>query len=72
MTKLIFGCGYLGRRVAQHWLNAGHKVFAVTRNESRAKELKQQGMVPLVADITNPATLRELPECRNSTFCRGI
>ena len=35
-SKLIIGCGYLGTRVAQRWLTAGHAVWAVTRSEHRA------------------------------------
>ena len=57
MTKLIIGCGYLGRRVAKHWLDAGQSVAAVTRSPDRAEELKQHGIQSLVADITRPETL---------------
>ena len=33
MTKLIFGCGYLGERVARRWHDAGHDVVVVTRSQ---------------------------------------
>ena len=38
MASLIFGCGYLGMRVAERWLASGEKVFAVTRREARAAD----------------------------------
>jgi nucleoside-diphosphate-sugar epimerase len=52
MAILIFGCGYLGRRVARLWLDRGETVYAVTRSQSRASELAAEGIRPLVADIT--------------------
>ena len=51
MAKLIFGCGYLGLRVARLWLQAGDEVFAVTRSPERAASLKAEGIQPIVADI---------------------
>jgi nucleoside-diphosphate-sugar epimerase len=71
MTKLIIGCGYLGRRVARLWLDAGHSVAAITRSPARAEELKQQGIQSLVADITQPATLGKLPEADSVLFAVG-
>jgi len=61
-AKLIFGCGYLGRRVAKRWLDAGNRVFAVTRSEARAAEFREMGLLPLIADVTEPASLAELAE----------
>lgn len=60
VNKLIIGCGYLGARVARRWLAAGDRVWAVTRSAARADELRQQGIEPLVADITRPDTLAAL------------
>lgn len=57
MKKLIFGCGYLGERVAQRWRAAGHEVAVVTRSGERAENFRQQGYVPIVADVTRPATV---------------
>jgi nucleoside-diphosphate-sugar epimerase len=59
--KLIIGCGYLGRRVANHWLAAGDSVFALTRGEDRAAELRQMGIEPVVGDVTRPESLAVLP-----------
>lgn len=52
MAKLIFGCGYLGLRVARLWKSAGQTVFAVSRSERRAAELAREGIEPIVADVT--------------------
>jgi nucleoside-diphosphate-sugar epimerase len=56
-TKLIFGCGYLGLRVAQLWRKAGQHVMAVTRNEKRSLELAMAGLFTIGADVTQPQTL---------------
>ena len=60
-SALIIGCGYLGKRVAKLWTHAGWQVHAMTRSESRANDFRQQDWIPLVAELTNPATLTELP-----------
>jgi nucleoside-diphosphate-sugar epimerase len=51
MAKLIFGCGYLGQRVAGWWQNRGEVVYAVTRGEAKAEALRRRGIRPLVADL---------------------
>jgi nucleoside-diphosphate-sugar epimerase len=71
MTNLIIGCGYLGRRVAELWLDAGQSVAAVTRSQMRAEELKRHGIQSVVADITRPATLDKLPEAQAVLFAVG-
>jgi nucleoside-diphosphate-sugar epimerase len=53
MAKLIFGCGYLGLRVARLWKAAGHTVFAVSRSKQRAEDLAREGLRPLVANVTS-------------------
>lgn len=57
MAKLIFGCGYLGRRVAERWLAAGEAVYAVTRTHERAAELAALGIRPIVGDVAGPSQL---------------
>ena len=57
MAKLIFGCGYLGERVARKWRDAGHEVWTVTRRPSRAKELAELGIRPFVGNLTDPIKL---------------
>jgi nucleoside-diphosphate-sugar epimerase len=72
MAKLIFGCGYLGRRVARQWLQAGHEVYAATRSLARAKEFAEQGLRPIVADLGKPDSLAELPCCETVLFAVGF
>ncbi len=60
MNRLIFGCGYLGQRVARLWRDAGDTVYAVTRSPERAEQLVAAGLTPLVADVTQPASLTKL------------
>jgi nucleoside-diphosphate-sugar epimerase len=72
MTKLIFGCGYLGERVARKWREAGHTVAVVTRSDSRAKEFRQAGYEAIVADVTRPETLTALPVAETVLFAVGF
>jgi nucleoside-diphosphate-sugar epimerase len=53
MKKLVFGCGYLGLRVARLWRSAGNEVVAVTRSAERAARLAAEGLQPVVADLTD-------------------
>src|SRR4051812_1668416 len=71
-TRLIFGCGYLGRRVAQRWATAGDEVVAVTRSERRAAEFAANGWRPIVADVTDPASLQNLPVADSILFAVGF
>jgi nucleoside-diphosphate-sugar epimerase len=61
MTRLIFGCGYLGERVGRGWIDRGVTPVAVTRSAERAGELARRGFQPLIADVTRPETLAGLP-----------
>ena len=67
---LIFGCGYLGRRIAARWLADGRKVLATTRG--RAQELRSLGIDPIVADVLNPASLASLPAVSTVVYCVGM
>ena len=62
MKFLIFGCGYLGKRVASAWIQAGHQVFAVTRSEQNAATFRALGIRPIIADICEPDSLNGLPQ----------
>src|SRR5437868_6458407 len=61
MAKLIFGCGYLGLRVARLWISQGNAVYAVTRSSDRAETLAAQGIQPIVADLLASDQI-QLPE----------
>lgn len=71
MTKLIFGCGYLGERVAQRWREAGHKVTVVTRSNARAEEFVRQGYDAIVGDITQRDSLAGLAAAETVLFSVG-
>ena len=72
MRILIFGCGYLGGRVAAVWREAGHEVLAVTRSSDRATELEHLGLTPVVADVTRPETLSHLPQVDLCLYAVGF
>lgn len=67
---LIVGCGYLGRRVAARWRAAGRRVAALTRRNDDA--LRALGIQPVVGDVTDPATLRDLPAARTVLYAVGM
>jgi nucleoside-diphosphate-sugar epimerase len=60
--KLVVGCGYLGSRVARLWRAQNESVAVVTRSAERAGRLQADGYVPVVADVTDPASLKLLDE----------
>ncbi len=62
MRILIFGCGYLGRRVADAWIGVGNDVFAVTRSQQNAESFRLAGIQPVIADVCDLSTLQQLPE----------
>ncbi|MFO0817364.1 MAG: SDR family oxidoreductase [Pirellulales bacterium] len=57
MHRLVFGCGYLGSRVARLWADQGDSVTAVTRSPERAQIFASHGWQPIVADISNEPEL---------------
>ena len=61
MKCLIVGCGYVGLPLGAELVRLGHEVSGLRRTEAAAAELKAAGIVPLVADITQPETLAKLP-----------
>src|SRR5262249_22657201 len=71
MNKLIFGCGYLGERVAQRWKSAGHTVTVVTRSQKRANQFQVARFAAIVADVTRPESLRNLPAADTVLYSVG-
>ena len=69
MAKLIFGCGYLGRRVASLWLANGHRVTATTRHEDA---FRSSAIEPLLCDVLLPETLLGLPEADTVLYAVGF
>lgn len=71
MDRLVFGCGYLGERVAEQWREAGDTVFVVTRSMESALAYREFGYEAIVADVTEPKTLKDLPEVESVLFAVG-
>jgi nucleoside-diphosphate-sugar epimerase len=69
--KLIVGCGYLGRRVAELWLAEGHWVAAISRSESRAAVLRQAGIDCRQGDVLDLESLNALPEADSVLYAIG-
>lgn len=67
---LIFGCGYLGRRVASRWIAAGRRVFALTRRNADA--LAALGLHPIVGDVHDPVGLQALPRVGTVLYAVGM
>jgi len=65
---LIFGCGYLGSRVARAWLDQGRSVIAATRDASRLS----LGVEPIVCDVLSEAGLRALPMVNTVLYAIGF
>ncbi|TWT77739.1 RmlD substrate binding domain protein [Posidoniimonas polymericola] len=72
MDRLIFGCGYLGQRVARLWRDAGDSVAVVTRDAGRGERFAQQGFTPLIADVTQPNTLTAVRESPVDTLLYAV
>ena len=60
-TRLVVGCGYLGRRVAARWRASGHRVVCLTRSPETAAAFKARGWEPVVGDVTDAGSLAGLP-----------
>ena len=72
MARLIIGGGYLGLRVARRWQALGEKVYVTTRSPERAAALAAEGFIPLLADVTEPASLAGLPAAETALFAVGF
>ncbi len=72
MNRLVLGCGYLGLRVARLWRSQGDSVYAVTRCQNNAQRMKQEGIIPVIADITEPDSVQGLPQADTILFAVGM
>jgi nucleoside-diphosphate-sugar epimerase len=70
LPRLIFGCGYLGRRAANLWLASGHRVVALTRKNVAA--LSAVGIEPITGDVLDPSNLRTLPTVSTVLYAVGL
>lgn len=72
MKKLILGCGYLGQRVAQAWLDGGDEVIALTRSSARMRELESRGIRPIIGDVTSTLDLSGCVDIDTVLFAVGF
>lgn len=70
--RLIVGCGYLGRRVAQRWRLTGDEVFVLTRSADHAHEFAALGLQPVVGDVLSVDSLRSLPQADLVLYAVGF
>ena len=66
---LIFGCGYLGLRIASLVIREGNEVWATTRQTAKKRDLVSKGIRPIIADWTDRRTLAALPEVDRIVVC---
>ncbi|MGI9466636.1 MAG: SDR family oxidoreductase [Rubripirellula sp.] len=66
---MIFGCGYLGRRIARLAIRDGNTVWATTRQRGKQRELANEGIRSIVADWTDRRTLTDLPAVKHFVIC---
>lgn len=62
MRALIVGCGYVGFPLAAELVKLGHEVFGMRRSTSSDAALRSAGITPLCGDITQPDSLKQLPQ----------
>ncbi|PQO27702.1 SDR family oxidoreductase [Blastopirellula marina] len=70
-TRMIVGCGYVGRPLAKHWKQMGDLIFPTSRSPERARQFEQKGYRAVLADVTDPQSLRNLPETDTVVFAVG-
>jgi nucleoside-diphosphate-sugar epimerase len=57
----ILGCGYVGLELGRQ-LSPEHDVYGVRRSDEGLEAVAEAGLEPVQADLTDPATLAELPD----------
>ncbi len=72
MTTLIIGCGYLGERLGTLLRFAGQHVFGTVRSKARAAQIAAHGIEPVVADVLEPSSLRDLPAADRVFYSVGF
>jgi nucleoside-diphosphate-sugar epimerase len=60
MRVLIVGCGYVGLPLGTELARLGHEVFGLRRSPHADDPLRAAGIQPLVADITDPSSLKKI------------
>lgn len=60
MRVLIVGCGYMGLPLGAELVRAGHEVHGLRRSREAEAILREVGIKPLIADVTDRASLSQL------------
>lgn len=60
MRVLVVGCGYLGLPLGAALVREGHQVWGLRRSAGAAPALREAGLEPVPADVTDPASLASL------------
>lgn len=68
-TIQIIGAGYTGSRIAQFFVAKKQKVFALTRSAQKAQGLESEKINPIIADLTKPETLTQIPPAHFVVIC---
>jgi len=68
-TIQVVGAGYLGMRIAARFAEKKQKVFALTRSAEKAARFKDKKIQPIVADLTDPASLNLIPPAHFIVIC---
>jgi len=68
-TIQIVGAGYTGARIARFFKEKKQKVFALTRSTEKAAAFQADGIEPIIADLTHPETLRNIPPAHFIVIC---
>jgi nucleoside-diphosphate-sugar epimerase len=68
---LIAGCGYVGTALGAELVKAGHEVWGLRRDLDAARALEGHGIRPLVANLSKPDTIRELPSADTLVLCQA-
>jgi nucleoside-diphosphate-sugar epimerase len=71
-STLIVGCGYLGQRVGRRLAQRGEIVYGTTRTLGRFDELQGLGIRPILADVQQELTLKQLPDVDRVLHCVGF
>jgi nucleoside-diphosphate-sugar epimerase len=61
MRVLIAGCGYVGVALGRRLCSIGHEVHGIRRDPEARRELEEEGIRPIVCDITDAKALQAVP-----------
>lgn len=64
-SVIIVGFGDIGQRLARIWRSKGLPVHGLARGEDKQSAMAQLGVLPVQADLDQPASLANLPELEN-------